>query len=229
MSNGQLSQRELAKLVLSRVVVFIPLLGVVFFLPAGTLGYWQAWVYLALLLVPMFLVLLYLLKRDPALLERRMRMREKVAEQKLIIKLSYLVFLVAFLVPGFDRRFGWSHVPVGVVVVADVLVLLGYGLFVLVLRENSYASRVIEVAQGQKVISSGPYAFVRHPMYLATGTMYLLTPLALGSYWAMLPTLLIIAVIVVRILNEEQILARDLPGYAEYMQKTRYRLLPGIW
>jgi protein-S-isoprenylcysteine O-methyltransferase Ste14 len=229
MNDRQLSRRELLKLVLSRVVLFMPLLGALFFVPAGTLAYWEAWVYLGVLLMPMFLVLLYLLKRDPALLERRMRLRERVAEQKRIINLSYVVFIAAFVVPGLDRRFGWSHAPVGIVVAADVLVLLAYGLFVLVLRENSYASRVIEVAQGQQVISSGPYALVRHPMYLALGVLYVISPLALGSYWAMLPTPLIIAVLVARILNEEQVLARDLPGYAEYRLKTRYRLIPGVW
>ena len=229
MRSEQLSRRELIRLVLSRVVFSIPMLFILLFLPAGTLAYWQAWVYLAILLIPMFFVLLYLLKNDPALLERRMRMRERVKEQNLIIKLSYIVFIVAFVLPGLDRRFGWSHVPVGVVIAADVLVLLGYGLFALVMRENSYASRVIEVTEGQKVITSGPYAIVRHPMYLGAGTMYFFSPLALGSYWAMLPAVLIIVVIVARILNEEKVLARDLPGYREYMQKTRYRLIPGVW
>lgn len=229
MSDSQLSQGALIRLALSRMGLAVLLLALLLFLPAGTLAYWQAWVYLAILLVPMSLVLLWLLKHDPALLERRMRLRERVAEQKRIIQLSWFVSLVAFLIPGLDRRFGWSHVPLGLVIAADVLVLLGYGLFVLVLRENRYASRVIEVEQGQRVISSGPYAIVRHPMYLGISTMYLFTPLALGSYWALIPALGLIAVIVVRILHEERALARDLPGYVEYMHKTRYRLLPGIW
>jgi protein-S-isoprenylcysteine O-methyltransferase Ste14 len=229
MGSGQPSQRRLTRLVASRVAIFVAVLCGILFLPAGTLAYWQAWVYLGILLVPMSFMLLYLLRNDPALLERRMRMREREPEQKLIVKLSYLVFLAVFLLPGFDRRFGWSHVPVAVVVAADLLVLLGYGLFALVLRENSYASRVIEVEQGQQVISSGPYAIVRHPMYLGTGTMYLMTPLALGSYWALFPALLLIPVLVVRIRNEEQVLADGLPGYREYMKKTRYRLVPGIW
>jgi protein-S-isoprenylcysteine O-methyltransferase Ste14 len=229
MSNTTLSRGALLKLVASRFLLFIPAIGVILFLPAGTLAYWPAWVYLAILLIPMGFVLLYLLRNDPALLERRMRMREKRSQQSRIIQLSYVVFLVAFVVPGLDWRFGWSHVPVGLIVVGDVIVLLGYGLFVLVMRENSYASRIIEVAQGQQVISSGPYAFVRHPMYLGAGTMYMLTPLALGSYWALLPSLLILAVLVARIRNEEKVLAVELAGYREYMLKTRYRLIPGIW
>ena len=156
-------------------------------------------------------------------------MREKETEQKLITKFSYVYFLLAFLLPGFDKRFEWSNVPVAVVIVADILVLLGYGMFFLVLRENRYASRIIEVEQEQKVISSGPYAIVRHPMYLGISLMYILSPLALGSYWAMIPAILIIPVIIARIRNEESVLARDLSGYQEYMQKTRYRLIPGMW
>jgi protein-S-isoprenylcysteine O-methyltransferase Ste14 len=156
-------------------------------------------------------------------------MREKEAEQRLIVKLSYIPFVLAFLLPGFDKRFGWSNVPVGVVVIADIFVLLGYGVVFLALRENRYASRIIEVEQGQTVISSGPYAVVRHPMYLGTLPLYTLSPLALGSYWAMIPAILIIPFIVARIRNEESVLGRELKGYKEYMQKTKYRLVPGIW
>jgi protein-S-isoprenylcysteine O-methyltransferase Ste14 len=229
MSNNQLPQGELIKMVSARLLVVIPLLLAMFFLPAGTFAYWEAWVYLTILLIPMFLVLIYLLKNDPELLARRMRMREKETEQKLITKFSYVYFLLAFLLPGFDKRFEWSNVPVAVVIVADILVLLGYGVFFLVLRENRYASRIIEVEQEQKVISSGPYAIVRHPMYLGVSLMYILSPLALGSYWAMIPSLLIIPLLVARIRNEESVLGRELKGYQEYMQKTKYRLIPGIW
>jgi len=225
MSHHRLPHNELIKLVSGRILILIPVLLAMFLLPAGTFAYWEAWLYLAVLLTPMFLVLFYLLKNDPGLLERRMRMREKEREQKLIIKISY----VYFLLPGFDKRFGWSDVPVAVVIAADLLVLLGYGIFFLVLKENSYASRIVEVEQEQEVISSGPYAIVRHPMYLGVSLMYILTPLALGSYWAMIPSLLIIPLLVVRIMNEESVLRRDLTGYPQYMQKTKYRFLPGIW
>ena len=177
----------------------------------------------------MTLVLIYLFKNDPGRLERRMKTREPETEQKLIVKLSVPLFLIAFLLPGFDQRFGWSDVPMGVVVMAEILVFLGYGMFFLVGRENRYASRVVEVEQEQKVISSGPYAIIRHPMYLGLLVMYIYSPLALGSYWAIIPAILIIPVIVVRLLNEENVLARDLKGYKEYMEKTPDRLLPGIW
>lgn len=229
MSNNQLSRAELMKMAYVRLLVSIFALLVMFFLPAGTFAYWEAWIYLAILFIPVVLVLTYLLKNDPELLKRRMRMREKEVEQKLIIKLSYLYFLLAFLLPGFDKRFEWSNVPVIVVIVADILVLLGYGMFFLVLKENNYASRIIEVEQEQKVITSGPYAIVRHPMYLGLILMYIFSPLALGSYWAMIPSLLIIPLLVARIWNEESVLVRELKGYQEYLQKTRYRLIPRIW
>ena len=158
-----------------------------------------------------------------------MRTREREPEQQRIIALSAPILLLAFLIPGFDHRFGWSNVPVWGVLAADFIVLLGYGLFFLVLRENRYASRVIEVEQEQQVIRSGPYARVRHPMYLGILVFYLASPLALGSYWAMLPALLNIPILVARIRNEESVLVRDLKGYQDYMQQTRYRLIPGIW
>ncbi|MBM4307396.1 MAG: isoprenylcysteine carboxylmethyltransferase family protein [Deltaproteobacteria bacterium] len=229
MGNEHLPQSELIKMVFVRLLIFIPLLLVMFFLPAGTFAYWEAWLYLTVLIIPMVLSLIYLLKNDPELLERRMRMREKEASQKLVAKLGALYCLIVFLIPGFDKRYGWSNVPVVIVIVADVLVLLGYGIFFLVLRQNRYASRIIEVEPGQEVISGGPYAMVRHPMYLGVSLMYILSPLALGSYWAMIPALLIIPLLVVRIRNEETMLGRELKGYKEYMQKTKYHLIPGIW
>ena len=229
MSNSQLSRGGLIRMVFTRLILLIPVLFAMFFLPAGTFAYWEAWVYLAILLIPMSFVLLYLLKNDPGLLERRMRLRERETEQKRIVK-TYIFFLIlAFLLPGFDHRFGWSNVSVAVVVAADVLVLLGYGTFFLVLRENSYASRIVEVDREQKVISSGLYALTRHPMYLGISVLYFFSPLALGSWWAMIPALMILPILVGRIRNEESLLARDLKGYQEYMQKTRYRLIPGIW
>ena len=214
---------------LTRLLLAIPALGALLFLPAGTLAYWEAWLYLAILLIPMFFVFRYLLKNDPQLLERRMQMREREVAQRRIIAASSIYFLVAFTLPGFDRRWGWSDVPPWAVIAADLVVLFGYGIFVLVLRENQYAARTIQVEQGQRVISSGPYAFVRHPMYLGVTLMYLASPLALGSYWALLPALLIVPILVARIVNEEKVLERDLAGYREYKQITRYRLLPGVW
>lgn len=224
-----MDKKQLIRLTYSRFLLGIPVLGLAFFLPAGTFWYWEAWAYMALLFTPMFFLMQYLLKNDPDLLERRMRFREKDRQQSLIIKLSYIYFLVTFLLPGFDKRYGWSNTPVWLIVIADLLVLTGYSMVVLVFRENSYASRTVEVDQGQKVIDTGPYAVVRHPMYLGVVTLYGMSPLALGSYWSLIPAALIVPLIVARILSEEKILAKELSGYKEYQKKIRYRLLPMVW
>jgi protein-S-isoprenylcysteine O-methyltransferase Ste14 len=229
MNKPTLARGALLKTVLARFGGAFLLLCAMFFLPAGTLDYWQAWAWMAVLFVPMVGVLVYLIRSDPALLERRMRTREPEKEQSLLIKLSLLWFALTFLLPGFDRRFGWSHVSSGVVIASDVLVFLGYCIFIWVVRENTYASRVVEVERDQKVISSGPYSIVRHPMYVGVLLMYICTPLALGSYWALIPDLLIILFIIARIRNEELVLQRDLTGYSDYMAATRFRLLPGVW
>lgn len=229
MDTTPLTQDQLVRLVAKRLLVVIPLLFAMLFLPAGTLDYWEAWLYLVVLFVPMIFVFRYLIKNEPELLERRMRYREPEREQKRIMGIGNAVFILIFLIPGFDRRFGWSDVPVAWVLVADVVVLLGYGFVFLVFRENSYASRVVTVEAGQKVISTGPYAYVRHPMYLGALALYIASPLALGSFWGMLATTLIIITIVFRIGNEETVLVRDLAGYEEYRQRVKYRLVPGIW
>jgi len=219
----------LKRKVFGRIALGILALGVLLFLPAGTIAFWEAWLYLAILYIPMFFALIYFIKNDPELLERRMRLKEKEIRQKLIVKFGWIYFILAFLIPGFDKRYGWSDIPVVAVIAADIIALLGYGIFILVLKENSYASRIIEVEPEQKVISTGPYAIVRHPMYVGVMLMYIFSPLALDSYWALLPSLMIIPLIVVRILNEEHVLEKDLAGYKEYRQKVRYRLIPGIW
>jgi len=209
---------------------FMPfVLGAIFFWPAGTFRYWQAWTYMGVLLIPMFGVLVYFLKKDPAVLERRLRAKEKESRQKLILVLGWPVFLGTFLLPGFDRRFGWSEVPPALVIAADVLVLAGYLFFIRVLRENRFAGRTVEVERGQQVITTGPYSVVRHPMYAAILPIYLFTPWALGSYWGMLPALLMPVILVARIFNEERVLSRELAGYPEYMRRVKYRLIPGLW
>ena len=235
MTTGQLHQPQpidrahLLGQVAVRLLAGIPVLMLLLFLPAGTWNYWQAWVYLAVLFTPMLFALVYMLKYEPDLLERRMRAREKESTQRGIIAVSLVYFLVVFMLPGFDQRFGWSNVPTVVVMAADIIVLLGYGIVLLVFRENRYASRVVEVEREQSVISSGPYSIVRHPMYVGMLLMYIFSPLALGSWWAFLPALLMIPILAARIRNEEQVLARDLPGYTAYMQQVKYRLLPGVW
>ena len=229
MTDAPLPRGRLLTLIVARFGLMFIIMGLMFFLPAGSLRYWQGWLWIGTLLVPMLFTLRYLLLHDPALLERRMRLREREQTQKRVQQFGWLYLLVTFMLPGFDYRFGWSHVPTGVVLAAAAVMLLSYGRFVLVLRENSYASRVVEVAQGQKVIQSGPYAIVRHPMYVAVFGIYLASPLVLGSYWALIPAALIVPIIIMRILNEERMLREELPGYAEYTRKVRHRLLPGIW
>jgi len=227
--NKTSNNRQLLIKVLIRFVLAIIILGLIFFLPAGSIKFWEAWVYFGILFIPMIFVLIYLLKKDPELLERRMKMKEKEEPQKVFIKLSLLVFFIAFIIPGFDYRFEWSDVLFIVVIIADLFIFIGYLLFFLVLKENTYASRIIEVEKGQKVISTGPYAIIRHPMYLAALMMYVLSPLALGSYWAILAVLPLPVLVIFRIKNEEKILIDKLPGYREYTQKVKYRLIPYIW
>jgi len=221
--------KKLKRGAIARVLFVFFIMGLMFFLPAGTLRYWEGWAYLIYIAVPMTIFGAYMFKHDTKLLERRMRIREKRKEQKLIQALAILPFLLTFIVPGFDRRFGWSDVPLPVTIAGIALVLLGYLMTLRVFMENSYASRIVEVDKGQKVISTGPYALVRHPMYTSIIIFYGASPLALSSYWALIPALTIIPVLIFRIIGEEKELLQNLEGYGEYTQKTRYRLVPGIW
>ena len=229
MSSSHPSRAQLAAKALLRCVAGFIILLAMLLLPAGTLAYWEAWAYIFVLFVSMALALVYLLVNDPELLERRMRMKEKDPKQILIVKLGSVCYVFTFVVSGLDRRFGLSYVPGAAVVAADAIVLLGYGIIILALRENRYASRVVEVEMGQRVVATGPYAIVRHPMYLGVLVLFLFTPVALGSWWALIPALPLVAVLVARIRSEEQLLSKELKGYEEYTRITRYRLLPGVW
>ena len=224
-----MSREQLLKVVAGRIIMIIPMLMLFFFLPAGTWNYWQAWVYMGVLITPMFFAMIYLIKKDPELLERRMRLKEKRSEQRLIVKVSRVFFLLAFILPGFDKRFSWSDVPIGLVIASDICILIGYLIIFRVMQINTFASRVIEVANEQKVIDTDLYSIVRHPMYVGAILLYVASPLALGSYWAVLPAIVIIPIIVVRIKDEEAALDKDLAGYLEYKQRTKYRLIPFIW
>jgi protein-S-isoprenylcysteine O-methyltransferase Ste14 len=199
---------------------------------AGTTRYWQAWVYLGIYVAAAIPTMRYLVRRDPALLERRMRggpMFETERTQRIIMTFTSLGFIALLVVPALDRRFGWSSVPVWAVVLGDVLVATGYCFILLVYRVNSYTASTIQVVPGQTVISTGPYAIVRHPMY-ASGSLYIFgTPLALGSYWGFVAIAAMMPFLLWRLLDEERILTRDLPGYAEYRQRVRHRLVPLIW
>jgi protein-S-isoprenylcysteine O-methyltransferase Ste14 len=209
-------------------ITFVIVLAMLF-IPAGSLKYWQAWSYIAIIFVPMIFFTFYFLKRDPALVERRLESQEQVPAQKKIMKWASLIFLAGFVVPGFDFRFGWSHVPLWLTVFSQFASLAGYLITFWVLRTNSFASRTIRVEKEQTVVSSGPYRMVRHPMYSGAAIMLIFTPLALGSYWALPLFLLVLPMIVFRLLNEEEILHHELPGYAEYSHHTRFRLIPYLW
>ena len=214
---------------LAKGVGGLAVMGLLLFLPAGSWGYWQAWLFLGLLFVPMTCVATWLLVREPKLLEKRLGSREQEKEQRHMVALSALMFVAGFLLAGFDQRYGWSEMPVWVVAVAAVVMLCGYGLYAEVMRENAYLSRTVEVQENQKVISTGLYGVVRHPMYAATLVLYLAMPLVLGSWVALVPFLAYPFIIARRIRNEEQVLERGLEGYTEYKQHVRYRLIPFIW
>lgn len=208
-------------------IIIIMVMWVILFLPAGSFRFWEAWILWSEFAVLTLFIAIYFLKKSPQLLARRTKAKEKETTKKppAILNLCFLCYII----PGLDFRFSWSAVPVWVVITSNVFVVLGYLFIIFVFKENSYASTVIQVEKEQKVITTGPYAIVRHPMYLGLIFMMLFTPLALGSYWALIPSLFIIPMNVFRILGEEEVLLRDLPGYKDYCLKTRYRLIPLIW
>jgi len=214
------------------LAVLTGVMGLLLFVPAGTMDYWQAWVYLSIFIGASAFTTLYLIRKDPALLERRMRggpMAEKRPAEKVIMLFTSIGFIALLVVPALDHRFGWSAVPLGVVVAAHVFVAVGFFLIFLVYRENTFTSATIEIAENQKVISTGPYAIVRHPMY-ASGSLYLFgTPLALGSYWGLVPITAMMPILIWRLFDEERFLARNLPGYTEYQKRVRHRLVPFVW
>lgn len=205
------------------------ILGAVLFIPAGTINYWQAWVFLIILIAVAFFVVIYFFKRSPEFLERRIKFKEKESTQSKIIAVADIIFFAGFIFAGLDFRFGWSHVPVWLVLFADLVVILGYIPVFLAFRENPFAARTVEIFPDHKLISTGPYAIIRHPMYAGIIPMFLAMPLALGSYWAVLFMLPVFAIIIARTLNEEEVLRRDLPGYGDYCKKVRWRLIPYIW
>jgi len=207
-------------------------MGLLLFVPAGSVRYWHAWVYLAVFTGASALVTLDLMRRDTALLERRMRggpLAEKRPAQKRIMVFTSIGFLALLVVPALDYRFGWSAVPLAGVIAGNALVAIGFCVIFLVYRENTFTAATIQIAEGQKVISSGPYAIVRHPMY-AGGTLYLIgTPLALGSCWGLAAVAAMLPILIWRLLDEERFLTTSLPGYADYQQRVVHRLVPFVW
>lgn len=214
---------------ITRFLAGVVLIGLLLFLPAGTFRYPQAWLLMGILFVPMFAAGLVMMKKNPGLLEKRLNVKEKETEQREVIVLSGLMFLAAFILAGLSFRFGWWMLPFPVSIAAAVVFLAAYALYAEVLRENTYLSRTIEVQEDQKVIDTGLYGIVRHPMYMATVVLFLAMPLVLGSVIAFLILLCYIPIIAKRIRNEEQVLAEGLPGYEEYRKKVKYRLIPFIW
>jgi protein-S-isoprenylcysteine O-methyltransferase Ste14 len=206
--------------------------AVVIFASAWTLTYWQAWVFLLAFFGPAFAITIYLMKADPKLLERRISagpLHEKETSQKIIQSLAQASFLLVIIFPALDHHFGWSIVPSYINIAGDILIVIGFYIVFLVFKENTHASALIEVETGQKVVSTGPYALVRHPMYIGALILLLGTPLALGSWWGVLTIIPITAVITWRLIDEERFLTKNLSGYREYEKKVRYRLIPFVW
>ncbi len=214
---------------IAKFALGVVLLGALLFLPAGTLAYPQGWLLMGILFIPMFLAGLVMMAKNPALLRSRLNAKEKQREQSLVVKLSGLMFLVGFVLAGLSFRFGWLLLPRWVSWLGAALFLLSYALYAEVLRENTWLSRTIEVQEGQQVVSTGLYGIVRHPMYAVTLTLFLSMPLVLGSALAFVVFLAYPAIIAKRIRNEEDVLTRELPGYAAYKQKVKWRLIPFIW
>lgn len=221
-----------AKLFLSAIIKYllgVVLVGLLIFLPAGSLSYTNGWILMIILFVPMFLAGIVMMIKNPQLLEKRLDAKEKRSEQSVVVKLSGLMFLVGFILAGLGFRFNWYMLPKGIVIAASVLFLAAYVLYAEVLRENTYLSRTIKVQENQKVIDTGLYSIVRHPMYSATLLLFLSMPLVLGSVYSFIIFLAYPFIISKRIKDEEKLLAKELDGYGEYMKKVRYSLVPFVW
>lgn len=221
--------RKLLFQAVSKFLIGLLMIGILLFLPAGTIYYWNGWLFLGLLFIPMFLLGTILLLKAPELLGKRLNYKEKENEQKQVVALSFLLFVGGFVVSALDFRFRWSNLPLGIVIAAAVILLISYGLYAEVMRENAYLSRTVEIQENQKVIDTGLYGIVRHPMYFATTLLFLSFPIVLGSLVGFVIFLFYPIVLVKRIKNEEMILENGLPGYKEYKQRVKYRLFPFIW
>lgn len=220
------------KLLVKLLVIFpsaFLFLGLVLFLPAGTIRFVNGWIYIAALMVPMTAFMVWLIIKDPELLEKRINVKERRKAQKKYVLVSMLFFVAAFILPGLDFRFGWSEVPAWLVILSLIFMVTGYAGFIVVMLQNRYASRVIEIQENQKVIDSGLYSIVRHPMYLSAIILYISSPVVLGSFYGLIPMVFLPFLLAFRTLNEEEMLKKELPGYVEYMQKVKYRMIPFVW
>ena len=214
---------------LTKYIMGLLLVGALLFVPAGTLSYVNGWLFIGLLFVPMLILGAVLFIKSPELLKKRLDSKEKENTQKGVVALSALLFLVGFIVAGLDHRFGWTQVPRWCVILSSVILLVSYALYAEVMRENAYLSRTIKVQEDQKVIDKGLYSIVRHPMYAVTIWLFLSIPVILGSWWALLCFLPYVAVIVIRITNEEKVLEAGLEGYSDYKKRVKYRIIPFVW
>ena len=214
---------------LKKTVAGIVMIGMLLFLPAGTIHYFNGWLFCGVLFIPVIIMGIVLFIKAPDLLRKRLQEKEEQAEQRSVVALSGLMFLAGFILAGLDFRFGWTQLPMWLVYAAAAAFLLGYGMFAEVMRENAYLSRTVEVQEGQVVVDTGLYGIVRHPMYTATVVMFLAMPLVLGSGVSFAVFLFYPLLLVKRIRNEEQVLEDGLVGYMEYKQKVKYRLIPFIW
>lgn len=214
---------------LTKFLCGLLMVGLLIFIPAGTFAYAYGWLLMGLLFVPMLIAGFVMYFSSPAFLAKRLDAKEKQATQKGVLAFSGLMFIAGFVVAGMDFRFGWSQMPVWVIITASVLFLVAYALYAEVMRENAYLSRTIKVEEGQKVVDTGLYGIVRHPMYMATILLFLMIPLVLGSWYALIVFAFYPAIIVVRLKDEEALLTRELPGYAEYRQRVKYRIIPFVW
>ncbi len=221
-----------AKLFFQAIIKFLLgaiLVGLLIFLPAGTFAYFNGWLFMGILFIPMFFAGIVMMVKDPHLLQSRLNAKEKQKEQNLVVKLSGLMFVIGFIVAGLGVRFNWYALPLSVVIAFSVVFVVAYILYAEVLRENTYLSRTIEVQEGQKVVDTGLYGIVRHPMYSVTLLLFLSMPLILGSIYSFIIFLAYPFIIIKRIKNEEAFLEKELKGYTEYKQKVRYRLIPFVW
>ncbi len=220
------------KLFLSAIFKFIlgvVLVGLLIFLPAGSFSYYNGWLFMIILFVPMFFAGIVMMIKNPDLLKSRLNAKEKQKDQNLVVKLSGLMFIIGFIIAGLGYRFNWYTLPKTVVIIATVVFLLAYVLYAVVLKQNTYLSRTIEVSQNQTVVDTGLYSLVRHPMYSATLLLFLSMPLILGSVYSFIIFLIYPFIIVKRLNGEEKFLEKELEGYTEYKQKTKYKLIPFIW
>ena len=227
-SKNELRKKIIFK-VLTRFILAFVFIGLLIFIPAGTMNFFNGWLFIMGIFVPMSFTMIFFYISDPELLEKRINLKEKETAQRKYIRLSFLLYIIAYIIPGLDFRFNWSYVPRWIVLLSLVVMIFGYIMFITVMLQNRYASRVIEIQDQQKLIDSGLYSVVRHPMYLSALILFMSSAMVLGSYFTLIPMLLLPLLLAFRINNEEKVLLAGLPGYEDYIKRVKFRLVPFIW